>query len=344
MGGAIAQASFHEMQIEQVIGGVNGDTTAQAIQLRTRAFGQNLVSQARIRVSDANGLNPIMIHDFTTNPSNNAAGARILIASANFANYTDPALVTDFTMTNLIPESYLAAGSLTYESNGGIVYWRLSWGGAAYTGSGAGNVTNDADSDFNPPFGSACPSTGVQTILFDGPFGDKSTNNADDYILNTGDVVFINNAGTSFAVSAPASDSDGDGVPDDEDNCPNDANADQADCDGDGIGDVCAVASGADDDCNGNESPDRCDIINGSSSDSDGNGIPDECEAPPPCEGDTNGDGVVDPLDSGYVLARFGCSVGTGDPNCDAADANLDGVVDPLDAGFVLARFGSCGE
>ena len=51
---------------------------------------------------------------------------------------------------------------------------------------------------------------------------------------------------------------------------------------------------------------------------------------------------VVDPLDGGFVLARFGCPVGTGDPSCDTADQNGDGVVDPLDSGFVLARFGEC--
>ena len=60
------------------------------------------------------------------------------------------------------------------------------------------------------------------------------------------------------------------------------------------------------------------------------------------CEGDVNGDGVVDPLDSGFILARFGCPVGEGADDCDAADANGDGLVDPLDVGFVLARFGSC--
>jgi len=60
------------------------------------------------------------------------------------------------------------------------------------------------------------------------------------------------------------------------------------------------------------------------------------------CDGDVNADDVVDPLDSGYVLARFGCPVGTGDPLCDAADANLDLIVDPLDAGYVLSRFGEC--
>lgn len=66
------------------------------------------------------------------------------------------------------------------------------------------------------------------------------------------------------------------------------------------------------------------------------------CSDLPPCEGDANGDGIVDPLDSGFVLVRFGCSTGNGDPNCDAADQNGDGNVDPLDIRFVLSRFGPC--
>ena len=62
------------------------------------------------------------------------------------------------------------------------------------------------------------------------------------------------------------------------------------------------------------------------------------------CEGDANNDGEIDPLDSGFVLARFGCPVGTGDPLCDCADQNGDLFVDPLDDGFVFARFGiPCG-
>ena len=51
-----AFANFHLMQIEQVIGGVNGDTTKQAIQLRMRSAGQSVVSQAQIRAFDAAGL------------------------------------------------------------------------------------------------------------------------------------------------------------------------------------------------------------------------------------------------------------------------------------------------
>src|SRR4029434_1988638 len=54
-------------------------------------------------------------------------------------------------------------------------------------------------------------------------------------------------------------DSDGDGIPDAQDNCPTLANPSQADCDDDGIGDACAIAAGAPD-CNLNGVPDSCDL------------------------------------------------------------------------------------
>ena len=84
-----ADASFHLMQIEQVIGGVNGDVTAQAIQLRTRALGQNLVSQARLVVRDANGSNPVTIINFTSNVANTAAA--VVVAAAPPARPPRPA-------------------------------------------------------------------------------------------------------------------------------------------------------------------------------------------------------------------------------------------------------------
>ena len=56
-------------------------------------------------------------------------------------------------------------------------------------------------------------------------------------------------------------DADGDGVPDDIDNCPNHYNPDQADCDGDGTGDVCAIATGLSEDCNENGVPDECELV-----------------------------------------------------------------------------------
>ncbi|MCW7077639.1 MAG: PKD domain-containing protein [Canidatus Methanoxibalbensis ujae] len=58
-------------------------------------------------------------------------------------------------------------------------------------------------------------------------------------------------------------DSDGDGIPNEEDNCPNLANPDQEDSDGDGLGDVC-------DNCPTVANPDQAD--------SDGDGVGDACE------------------------------------------------------------------
>ncbi len=56
----------------------------------------------------------------------------------------------------------------------------------------------------------------------------------------------------------PLDDADGDGLCSSEDNCPDHANVPQEDCDGDGIGDVCAIAGGASTDCNGDSIPDDC--------------------------------------------------------------------------------------
>ncbi len=229
-----ASATFHWMQIEQVIGGVNGDTTAQAIQLRQRFAGQNLVAPARMRAWDANGQNPVLIVDFTTSVPNGAAGARILIASAGFLSKTTPATVANFSMANLIPASYLAAGSLTFETDTGtVIYWRLSWGGANYTGPNNGAIDNDSDGNFGPPYPGTLPSTCVQALQFQGVASAMSTNNAANYALTAGAATFHNNAGTAFVLNACMDNSDcDDGIACTDDVCsggccestPNDAN------------------------------------------------------------------------------------------------------------------------
>jgi hypothetical protein len=201
-----AHATFHLMQIEEVIGSVAGDTTAQAIQLRMRAVGENFVSGGKLVVFDAAGLNPITIVDPVTNVANGAVGDHVLIASATFPSHTTPAAVPDFTMANFIPASYFAAGSLCWESNAGTIFWRLSWGGAAYTGSNLGNTANDPDGNFGPPFGGAIPSSCASALQFQGSATDFSTNNAADYLLIGSPIVFFNNARASFTVvtSLPA--------------------------------------------------------------------------------------------------------------------------------------------
>lgn len=197
-----ARAAFHFMQIEQIIGGVNGDTSAQAIQLRLRFLGQNLLGGARMRAWDAAGANPIIVVNFATSVPTGTAGARVLIASTNFLTRTSPAAVPNFTMAALIPESYLAAGSLTFESDGGFVYWRVSWGGAAYTGSCTGGLDNDSDGNFCPAYPGPLPSCGLSALKFSGTAGAESTNNAAQYALTAGPAIFNNNAGTAFTIDA----------------------------------------------------------------------------------------------------------------------------------------------
>jgi hypothetical protein len=112
-------------------------------------------------------------------------------------------------------------------------------------------------------------------------------------------------------------DSDGDGVADMIDNCPDWANPDQEDCDGDGFGDVCAIALGFE-------------------PDADGDDVPDACDEPSDCGADVNSSGIIDVEDMIFVLLDWGCS---GD--C-FGDANSNGVVDVLDLVEVILTWGPC--
>ena len=72
----------------------------------------------------------------------------------------------------------------------------------------------------------------------------------------------------------PCLDPDGDGIAGTSDNCPDVANPDQRDCNGNGIGEACETFT----DCNRTLLPDSCDIAAGTSPDADANGVPDECQ------------------------------------------------------------------
>jgi len=193
-----AAASFHLMQIEQATGGMCGNPSAQAIQLRMRALGQNFVSAARLVAHDATGSNPVVLIAFPSNVAVSSAGSRILVTTAAFETAGGP--VPDFPLTNPIPASYLAAGRLTFESNTGLVYWSLAWGGAGYTGSTMGQIDNDPDGDFGPPFDGPLPGDGDQGLLFQGGFADPSASNSTDYALSASPATWTNNAGSSAAV------------------------------------------------------------------------------------------------------------------------------------------------
>ncbi len=115
-----------------------------------------------------------------------------------------------------------------------------------------------------------------------------------------------------FVCDTAPPDADGDGVPDDADNCPESANVSQIDLDGDGLGDVCD----ADRDGDGHDDvSDSCpDLPNAAQLDADGDGIGDACDS------DDDGDSVPDLEDN--------CA---GTANTDQADNDADGFGDACD-------------
>lgn len=148
---------------------------------------------------------------------------------------------------------------------------------------------------------------------------------------------------------APHPDTDADTVLDDLDNCPDVHNPDQADRDGDGIGDACDSDRDGDGINNGS---DNCpDTANSDQLDQDGDGIGDACDncilqanAP---QRDTDGDGYGNRCDadldnSGFVnlndFALYRQRYGTDDAD---ADFNGDGIVNLTDFAIFRSLYGS---
>jgi len=174
----------------------------------------------------------------------------------------------------------------------------------------------------------------------------------------------------------PVTDTDGDGVDDDADNCPGDANPGQEDLDDDTVGDVC------DDDADGDGDPETsdCDDLDPSryagadelcsdGIDNDCNGLIDlddlggDCDADgvfngsdncaldynpgqedldgdllgDACDDDDDGDGVDDVLDNCPVVANGAQPDFDGDGAGDACDSDGDG--DGVDDGIDLCTF-----
>ena len=119
-----------------------------------------------------------------------------------------------------------------------------------------------------------------------------------------------------------SADSDADGTPDDTDNCPAVANADQADADGDDRGDAC----------------DNCRLLAnntgaGAQCDSDGDGFGNRCDA------DLNNNGATNAQDTTLFRQQLGQSSPA--PGFNKADLNCNGAVNAQDTTLFRALLGA---
>lgn len=138
------------------------------------------------------------------------------------------------------------------------------------------------------------------------------------------------------------SDTDGDGVTDDIDNCPAIPNPGQADADGDGLGDACdncpAVANPGQLDADGDGVGDVCDncpaVANPGQENLDGDALGDACD-PTDDDGDLDGDGDTDGGDIAGFVACFVAGDASGP--CAAADMDDDGDLDADDLALFIA-------
>lgn len=137
-------------------------------------------------------------------------------------------------------------------------------------------------------------------------------------------------------------DTDGDGVDDSSDNCPLVANADQADSDEDGIGNVCDTTANGDVDGDGVDNLiDNCPVVaNASQIDSDGDGAGDACDA---AGGNGGGNPVIPPLvapaDDGVIpvtggLTRLSCTSANTVQLPDGKAVSFSGILCDYQAGL----------
>ncbi len=94
-------------------------------------------------------------------------------------------------------------------------------------------------------------------------------------------------------------------------------------------------------DCNENGLLDVCEVVIAPWIDLNLNGVPDECDgtaAPAGCPGDADGSGSVDAADISLLLLAYGSPAVPGDP----LDTDLSGLIDAGDISTILLTFGPC--
>ncbi len=203
-------------------------------------------------------------------------------------NIADDLPIDDVNVTINIEHTWISDLFITLQSPyGTVVDLTLGNGGSGdnYTDTVFDDDGGTSITGGTPPFtGTFQPEGNLSDFTGESTTGDWTLTVTD---TATGDGGAINLFELELCVVGEfAQDTDGDGVNDLADNCVDIANADQADLDGDGLGDVCDDDRDGDgvlntaDNCPDNANPDQGDL--------NGNGIGDYCDVE--CEVATSGD------------------------------------------------------
>ena len=254
-----------------------------------------------------------------------------------------------------------------YDMSGNVWEWCNDWLG------------DYSESNATDPVG---PLTGIYRVLRGGgwDFGTWSCRSSCRPGLGPGQSIGTSCGFRVARTAFPANDFDGDGILNATDNCPSVANPNQADCDGNGVGDACEL------DCNHNGLADVCEILSGAVTDQNLNSIPDTCEVSSvsrvlPISGPSTGGTAVRIIGTNFfsalpVSVTFGGAPATdvvvvslteitavtpagspGDtfvavngagaeefyyrPSCDG-DLDNNGTIDSSDLGLLLINMGDC--
>ena len=214
--------------------------------------------------------------------------------------------------------------------------WHCSRGGILNCGSNWIDVNPDVISSYHYINGQT-----IYLLLDDDPqsLASLSEFNTPGAIAAIGAIGTSGTGEVSWWDLGQLNDLDQDGLPNEDDLCPQTFDPTNSDCNANGIGDVCEEpvfcgTCSANSDCNLNGVADRCDLLD-PTLDTDGNGLIDACECPDFAGPSGQPDGEVDQIDLFVLINTWG-------PGNGSSDINGDGYTNVYDLLLILNGWGPC--